>query len=167
LTSKAKAAANRTNGARSTGPRTCAGKARASRNAFRHGFSVASNRSSDLARRLAVELDEAGDSHLLQAAEEFVAAEIELNRIRQHRAHTINLRVASWVVEIGSSRPNHAVTNLIYAAALVQNLELLTTVERYERRAWSRRNRALRALAERASVRPFAIQEQETIGTTI
>ena len=63
------------------------------------------------------------------------------------------------VAEVGSSLRNHAVTNTIYAAALVQVLEGLTTVERYERRAWSRRNRALRALAERALIRPFRIHD--------
>lgn len=40
MASEKQIAANRTNAARSTGPRTASGKARASKNALRHGFAA-------------------------------------------------------------------------------------------------------------------------------
>jgi hypothetical protein len=55
MTSERQIAANRKNAARSTGPTTAAGKARASRNAWRHGLS----------RPAAPSLDALGDIEVL------------------------------------------------------------------------------------------------------
>ena len=56
MTTSARAAANRANAKRSTGPRTSEGKTRAARNALRHGLNVAGSALNpeieDLARRL-------------------------------------------------------------------------------------------------------------------
>jgi hypothetical protein len=81
--------ANRANAASSTGPRTQPGKARASRNARSHGFSVAvfsdprlSNEVENLARLI---VGETSRPELLEKARAFAEAQIDLDRIRKAR----------------------------------------------------------------------------------
>ena len=52
MTSAKKVAANRINGRKSRGPRTGAGKARASRNARRHGLAAFNNKDPAMAGRV-------------------------------------------------------------------------------------------------------------------
>lgn len=52
MTSESKIAANRNNARKSTGPRTTEGRARASRNAFRHGLASTAPRGIELSARL-------------------------------------------------------------------------------------------------------------------
>jgi hypothetical protein len=82
-------AANRANALRSTGPKTAAGLARSSRNAYRHGFScplpfdpVTLAKVDALAQALAGK--EANQESLMSAAE-FAEAQLELLRIRSTR----------------------------------------------------------------------------------
>src|SRR5271167_3726478 len=81
--------ANRGNARSSTGPTTPRGKARASRNARRHGLSVSvvsdprlSQQVEDLARYI---VGETAGADLHEAARRFAEAQIDLDRIRKAR----------------------------------------------------------------------------------
>ena len=94
MTSRRKIEANRRNAARSTGPRTTLGKARASRNALRHGLAVslgsipsASIEVERLARAInGKDSDSARMLHARTAAE----AELEIQRVRTGRVALLN-----------------------------------------------------------------------------
>jgi hypothetical protein len=90
-------AANRANAERSTGPKTLAGKLKASRNAFRHGLSLplrhdmaASTKADALALALAGE--QASEEERMAAHEQ---AQLELVRIRAVRAESADGTVRS------------------------------------------------------------------------
>jgi len=79
--------ANRNNARQSTGPRTAGGKARSSRNAFRHGLSRPLAGDDPRLKRIAeVIADEVGDSSI---AQEIARNAMELSRIRHVRDHLI------------------------------------------------------------------------------
>jgi hypothetical protein len=128
MASERQIAANRRNAKKSSGPRSADGKARSRRNALRHGLSIASSAipafQEDvmlLARALSPAGEDIGDAALIAAD-----AEIDLLRIRKCRAALID-----------ESRDR---------AGLVDLADKLDRLERYERRAFSRRNKALRAI---------------------
>jgi hypothetical protein len=79
-------AANRRNAQRSTGPRSRAGKQRASRNAFRHGLTLSilstayANDVEEMARKIA---GDTKDQRIITVARDFAAAELELARVRR------------------------------------------------------------------------------------
>jgi hypothetical protein len=120
-------AANRANAARSTGPRTRAGKQRSARNALRHGLSQPvladpglAAEAADLAGRIAGEdATEPRRAAALRVAE----AQVDLQRIR---------RVREQIMVEG------------FAAAGDITARLMR-LDRYERRALSRRKSAIRA----------------------
>jgi hypothetical protein len=125
MTSARKIAANRRNALASTGPRTAAGKARVAQNARRHGLALAaccdpawSDEIKALAREIAG--DDAG-AERRELACRIAAAQIDLVRARRARAD-------------------------IFPAALGEpdSTARLAAVDRYERRAWSRRKFAIR-----------------------
>jgi len=127
MASERQIAANRRNAKKSSGPRSADGKARSRRNALSHGLSIASRAipafQQDvmlLARALSPAGEDIGDAALIAAD-----AEIDLLRIRKYRAALIE-----------ESR-DQASSNLA---------DKLDTLERYERRAFARRNKALRAI---------------------
>jgi hypothetical protein len=130
MASERQIAANRRNAKKSSGPRSADGKARSRRNALRHGLSIASRAipafQQDvilLARALSPAGEDIGDAALIAAD-----AEIDLLRIRKYRAALIE-----------ESRGQ--------ASSLSFDLaDKLDTLERYERRAFARRNKALRAI---------------------
>jgi hypothetical protein len=131
VTSPKQIAANRRNATRSTGPVTAQGKARASRNARRHGLSVPVYRASAVAAEIGeFALQLVGDAaspteiDLARAAGE---AQLELVRIRRQKQLLLEVLVS------GVSSPDmHAIRRL----------------ERYERRAKSRRKSALNELSQ-------------------
>jgi hypothetical protein len=79
-------AANRANAQRSTGPRTAAGRAKSSRNAYRHGLSVPMQPDPQAveAMALAIAGETAGEAEL-RAARALAEAQFELKRIRATR----------------------------------------------------------------------------------
>jgi hypothetical protein len=133
MTETARARASRANARQSTGPRTPAGKSRARRNARRHGLTLPvladpalAPEVDDLARRIATSvagahLDARGHALACRIAE----AVIDLKRVRTAKLPL----VAKLVADLTKA-----------AAPLTQLLRL----DRYERRALSRRKTAIR-----------------------
>ena len=148
MTSPAKIAANRRNARRSTGPRSAAGKARARRNAFRHGLATpasldraAMDRIDGLVFALTRDFSPQREFELATLAAE---AQAEIERVRQAKVSMVNRACAHLRDEGGrlSSAGERA------AMAFAGKTEILMACERYERRAISRRNRALQGLAK-------------------
>jgi hypothetical protein len=148
-------AANRGNARSSTGPRTQRGRARASRNARRHGLSISvvsdprlSKQVEDLAHRLVGETASPG---VIEMARRFAEAQIDLDRIRRARHHACLLALG----EGAGHEPEAAEFELIVHERVCQ----LKSLDRYERRALSRRRSAARAFDtaffEAAALRGF------------
>ncbi|HEU5274963.1 MAG TPA: hypothetical protein VFU97_14975 [Xanthobacteraceae bacterium] len=143
MTSPAKLRANRRNAAKSTGPKTAAGRAKAARNARRHGLTLPvlgdpalSREVEDIARRIEVSVtgaaaDSPGHAHACRIAETL----IDLKRVRDAKLPV--------VAELHADPTN--------AMAPVRALARL---DRYERRALWRRRLAVREFA--AAVAPAA-----------
>ena len=138
MTSPAKIAANRRNARRSTGPRSAAGKARARRNAFRHGLAtpasldhVAMDRIDDLVVALTRDFPSKLELELATLAAE---AQAEIERVRQAKVSMVNRAYAHLRDEGGRllSAGERA------ALAFAGKTENLMACERYERRAISR-----------------------------
>ena len=129
-------AANRRNGSLGRGPKTSAGKARSSRNALKHGLSIPVNRDKTLRRQIAVLariLAQSEAGNVFGQARAAAEAELELVRARA-------------VMEAVLTRAGNAEWNggPEQGTALVHLLPKLQRLERYERRAFSKRKRALR-----------------------
>jgi hypothetical protein len=175
LTSELKIKINRANSRASTGPRTRHGRARAARNALRHGLSlpvcsdpVLSAQVEELAREIA---GEDADQEMQEAARLIAEAQIDVHRVRQmrhqlltaalrnpHYDSRVKLRAKARLLERLLLQPNvpeilkTALTNLVlsapqgddkFALFLAQEAKRLHALDRYERRALSRRNRAV------------------------
>ena len=122
MTSDRQRTANRANANKSTGPRTRGGKATASRNALRHGLEAAG----------------CGDSGLSEATERLAKAICHgPDRVGYHQALIIAESFAD-IARIRAARVD------IPQGAL--ELPKILRLERYERRALSRRRRAIRLL---------------------
>src|SRR6201982_3057226 len=87
MASERQIAANRRNARNSTGPRSGAGKKRASRNAYRHGLTLSITSSAAYAKQLDRLVREiAGNTEdpiLLERARAIAQAELELARVRR------------------------------------------------------------------------------------
>jgi hypothetical protein len=137
MTSDRKAASNRKNAQKSTGPRSELGRRHSRSNALRHGLAIAIGSDPSfhedinvLAKAL---MDDRGEQNVGEFALQAAEAEIDLLRIRKLRASRFN-------AVFGGSEPKHDDHSELY--------EELAKLERYERRAFSRRKRALRAMSE-------------------
>ena len=162
MTSDRKLAASRRNAARSTGPRTSLGKARASRNALRHGLAVSLAREPStsteierLARAIASNESSPASLYYARIAAE---AELEIKRVRAGRIALIN---QTYLIDrypkpervmAGEEGTVNPMKLLIQGeperviVAFTQAVPELAKYDRYENRALSRRKRALRAL---------------------
>ena len=143
--------ANRDNARSSTGPRTERGRARASRNARRHGLSVSvvsdprlSERVEELARHL---VGETAGPGVLEMARRFAEAQIDLDRIRKAR-----YRACLLGVDKGTERAAAEVELIVR-----ERVRQLKSLDRYERRALSRRRAAARTF-DRAFLEAVALQ---------
>jgi hypothetical protein len=152
--SNRKLTSNRKNARRSTGPRTIASRARAARNAFRHGLAIPLTRdpvtSAEIERLAARLAGPAPSPYRLEQARVAAEAELDLRRLRAHRTAVLDRKAA----ELAMCRPEHADQRAVpaeldsnrEAIAIAAALPDLATLERYERRARSRRRRATRWL---------------------
>ena len=117
MASERQIAANRRNARKSTGPRSGAGRKRASRNAYRHGLtlSVASSAAvakqlDKLVRKIAGDTD---DPIILELARETAQAELDLARVR--RAKVALIERASAFGELDPPQLFGTVTQIIRA----------------------------------------------------
>jgi hypothetical protein len=127
-------AANRKNAKKSTGPRSDAGREASRRNARRHGLAIEIGTDpafqDDLAKLAKALSLSNGLQNVNERAREAAGAELDLLRIRKIRAslfETLSL-----------------VANDATSGSLAELNDKLAKLERYERRAFSRRKRALR-----------------------
>jgi hypothetical protein len=179
MASERQIAANRRNARKSTGPRSGAGKKRASRNAYRHGLNLsitstaASAKQLDkLVRKIAGETE---DAMVLERARAIAQAELDLARVRQAKVALIERACAFGALD--PPRVPRSVTRIIRllntlsrgrfilpkpidaaatmpphepersAEAVRRVLPELRKLNRYERRAAARRDRAVLTLA--------------------
>jgi hypothetical protein len=162
MTTARKIAANRQNARASTGPKSAAGKARSARNARRYGLSIPIWRDRSLASEAeALAREIAGDGaspEILELARRVAEAQIDIIRVRKTRQNSIRPRVsnATWWTALnhemytalsvtekiqGYGAPTLAESSLVLSGATVA----LKSIDRYEGRALSRRNSAIRA----------------------
>jgi hypothetical protein len=173
-------AANRRNAQKSTGPRSVAGKNRASRNAFRHGLSCSIGSNAAFAKeldRLTHEI--AGDSKdaaTLQHARAAAEGDLALARARQVKAALIQRASAYGAQSSGAATRSEQELRRFFNAVLRGETDLsestnptsmmplaepeqlanavrrvlpqLVRMDRYEHRAFARRDRAIRSLIE-------------------
>jgi hypothetical protein len=130
-----KLAANRKNAKKSGGPRSNAGKAKSAQNALRHGLAIPIANIAALRRdveRVALGIARANrEKKISDSSRRAAEAELDISRIRKCR------------VEIWKRYQNMPVTERSYDKLN----ESLAKLERYERRALSKRNRTLRSMS--------------------
>lgn len=135
MTTNRKIASNRKNAQKSTGPRSEDGRRRSRANALRHGLAIAIRSDPSFSTEietLAVTLEiGSGEQTVGDFARQFAEAEIDLLRIRKIRASQFNAIIGN-----PDARPE----------AYFELNENLAKLERYERRAYSCRKRALRGM---------------------
>jgi hypothetical protein len=133
--SERKIAANRSNAKKSTGPRSKAGRQTSRRNALRHGLAIDIRTDPayhDDIEQLAKMMSRAsGRQSVSDSARDAAEAVLDLFRIRKIRATLFETIYFS-----DTAAPDR----------LTELNDKLAKLERYERRAFSRRNRAMRAM---------------------
>ena len=146
ITTEKKIIANRANAQASTGPRTHRGKARASKNALRHGLSLPvladqaqSAEIEELAQAIAAK---AADHRAIDSARKIAEAHIDLVRIRLAQRMLCSQTL---------SDADTAGTDITEVA----RIKMLVAMDRYERRAFSRRKRAIRSFDALRGLREF------------
>ena len=145
--------ANRRNAAKSTGPRSSGGRKRASRNSFRHGLSAQGSWSAKFARaveRLARKIaGRTANPIALELARAAAQGQLEVARIRQLKVAAIQqgLAIEAFKTECFEAKAAlQSVDPERMASAVRGALPQLLKLERYQRRAWARRDQALRGL---------------------
>lgn len=142
MASEKKINANQNNARASTGPRTASGKARASRNSRKHGLSLSVQADPSFLGELydlgKVIAGENASAELIEPACRIAAAQLDLARVRKARDYFLSEAAAILLNENsaeGQRREMPQISDVI---------KQLTPLDRYERRALSRRKRAIR-----------------------
>jgi hypothetical protein len=127
VTSDKKISSNRENAKKSSGPKSVEGKSRAARNALRHGLAIPVGAIPALRgdiETLALSIARAsGETTVTELSQQAAEAQLEILRIRKARATLLSADIADHELNIR-----------------------LASLERYERRAFSRRKRAIGGL---------------------
>ena len=140
-------AANRRNGALSRGPKTAVGKARSSRNALKHGLAIPITRDRATARKIrraARQMAPSAVGDSIRNAQIAAEANFELARVRAAFEVVVARTSISHMSNAGPG--DTCSTGSGTSAAPIRTLAELDKLDRYERRAFSRRRRALREL---------------------
>jgi hypothetical protein len=122
MASEAQIRANRQNALRSTGPRTAAGKAISSRNAFRHGLSMEFKPDAKAVAGMEALAEQIAGPENMEEAKAFASAHFEIGRIEEVRRQML--------------------ARLDLADAKPEELRYLCAVDRYQFRARTKRRRA-------------------------
>jgi hypothetical protein len=174
MASERQIAANRRNARKSTGPRSGAGRKRASRNAYRHGLTLRITSTAAFAKQLDKLVREiAGDTEdtiVLERARAIAQAELDLARVRRAKVALIErasafgeldppqLTVTQMIRLVNAfDRGRLIVSKPIDSSAMMPSQEPdrsaegirrvlpeLRKLDRYERRAAAQRDRAVR-----------------------
>src|SRR5262245_24794702 len=176
MASERQIAANRRNARKSTGPRSGAGRKRASRNAYRHGLTLSITSTAAYAKHLDKLVREiVGDSKdaiVLERARAIAQAELDLARVRRAKVALIerasafgeldpprltltqmirivnasdrDTLIAPKLIDASATMPPHEPERS--AEAVRRVLPELRKLNRYERRAVARRDRAVLGL---------------------
>ena len=147
--------ANRRNAQKSTGPTTVLGKKRSSKNAYNHGLSIpmrnvgSQKRLEELSRLFA---GDASDEKILGLAERAADAQADLERVRKVKTAMLEralmqTRNRAQPELLDSSRPLFEGEEQPFVNAVQHILPELTKINRYEKRAASRRDRTIHELA--------------------
>jgi hypothetical protein len=177
MASERQIAANRRNARKSTGPRSGAGRKRASRNAYRHGLTLSISSTAAFAKQLDKlvhkMVGDTEDEIVLERARAVAQAELELVRVRQAKVAVIERASAFGELDPPQLTPGEF-NRLLNAAlrggdfefidasatmpsqepersaeAVRRALPELRKLDRYERRAAAQRDRAVRHLSDR------------------
>jgi ribosomal protein L19E len=153
MTSRARIASNRSNGRKSRGPRTAAGKSSASLNALRHGLAAITHSDSALPPKIAcIAKTLCGDDPnplLLEQALIIAENEVMLQRVRAARVAAIEQRLQRNSAPMQARETTHdarqpeAIELKNELAAMRDAMPELDRLERFERRAWRHRKRAI------------------------
>jgi hypothetical protein len=171
MISSRKLRANRNNARASTGPRTAAGKAQATRNARKHGLSVPIMADASLAAEVKILArqiaDEGASDRIQELAARVAEAQIDILRVRRARYELIaaaridseKLLPEDWDIELarrwGCPKQVRMARSLkraiekemeeeLWGPTLGDSISRAAAMDRYERRALSRRKFAIR-----------------------
>ena len=134
MTTAKQIAANRRNAAKSTGPRTPAGKLRAKVNALKHGLAAKSVREESKRQQIDALTRIFGGQPDPIAARAIAEAQVELQCVERYRADLLSK--IPPLDDAGASEQGEEITNVVL------RLEKLL---RYERRATSKRDKAIKS----------------------
>lgn len=165
----ARALANRRNAKRSTGPKSLEGKQRVARNAMSYGLSLPiTDETDDTTLAAAKLLAEQAGSSCIEAAQKFIAAQNRLLLIRNIRGRLFQEMDDHLTGKIDPERDRRMLKAFVYDSGLTlkqlgmalpvlnrplrEVLREITNLDRYERRALTRRRDAARQLQEIAPI---------------